>query len=143
MLTYKLTTITRLRCTLRITEHITRLYASTAAEWSGDWIYCEILLTLAAWLHTLYILEQPCTCVPHVHMNYHIAGNFCQEKNFATWSSWQNFVPLIFLSCVNDYIEHMAAFTVLAKICNTKVPGLGEIILSENFRLYGNWCVHA
>ena len=38
-----------------------------------------------------------------------------------------------FLSCVNDYIEHMVAFTVLAKFysieyfCNTKVPGLGKI----------------
>ena len=40
-----------------------------------------------------------------------------------------------FLSCVNDDIEHMATFIVLAKnysieyFCNTNVAGLGEIFV--------------
>ena len=48
-----------------------------------------------------------------------------------------------FLSRVNDYIEDMATFTALVKIysikyfCNTKVSGLGKILSSENFHLYG------
>ena len=54
-----------------------------------------------------------------------------------------------FLSCVNDYIENMMTFTTLAKIysieyfCSTKVPGLGEILSSKNFWLYGicAWCM--
>ena len=47
-----------------------------------------------------------------------------------------------FLSCINDYIEDMTTFTALAKIystkyfCDTKVAGLGEILSSENLRLY-------
>ena len=47
------------------------------------------------------------------------------------------------MSCVNDYIENMVTLTALAKIysteyiCNTKVAGLGEILSSENFVVYG------
>ena len=40
------------------------------------------------------------------------------------------------LSCANDYIEHMATFTVLVKIeyfCNREVPGLGEIFVQRKF----------
>ena len=69
---------------------------------------------------------------------YHRAGNFRQEKlfaNFTTWSCWRKYCSANFLSCVNDYIEHMTTFTVLVKIysikyfCNTKVPGLGKIFV--------------
>ncbi len=44
-----------------------------------------------------------------------------------------------FLSCVNDYIEDIATFTSLAKICsteyfcNTKVAGLGKIFVQQKF----------
>ena len=50
-----------------------------------------------------------------------IAGNFCQEKsivNFTTWSCWRKFYSSSFLSCVSDYIEHMATFTIMTKISN-------------------------
>ena len=52
------------------------------------------------------------------------------------------FVSMNFLSLVNDYIEDMAMFTALVKIystkyiCNTKVPGLGEIFVQQKFWLY-------
>ena len=42
-----------------------------------------------------------------------------------------------FLSCVKDYIEHMATFTVLVKIYsieyfyNTEVPGFGETFVQQ------------
>ena len=48
-----------------------------------------------------------------------------------------------FLSCANNYIDHVATFAVLKKIysikyfCNTNEPGLGGILSSEKFRLYG------
>ena len=73
---------------------------------------------------------------------YRIGGNFHQEKifaNFATCSRWRNFLSANFLSCVNDYIEDMATFTALTKIysieyfCNTKAPGLGEILVQRKF----------
>ena len=45
----------------------------------------------------------------------------------------ENFVSRIFLSCVNDYRDCMATFTVLAKRYsieyNTKVSGLSEIFV--------------
>ena len=47
-----------------------------------------------------------------------IAGNFRQEKifaNLATWSCWRKFCSVNILSCVNDYIEHVATFTILTK----------------------------
>ncbi len=45
----------------------------------------------------------------------------------------------MFLSSVNDYIEYMATFTVLAKFysiehfCNTRVARLGEIFIQRKF----------
>ena len=48
----------------------------------------------------------------------------------------KNFVLRIFLSCVNDDIEHMATSTILVKtkyFCNTKVPKLGEIYVQQKF----------
>ena len=47
-------------------------------------------------------------------------------------------IPLI-LSCVNDYVEHMATFTTRAKIsfsenfCNTKVAGPGETFVQRKY----------
>ena len=55
--------------------------------------------------------------------------------------SLAKFLSYKFLSCVNDYIEDMATFTTLAKIycteyfCNTKVAGLGEIFVKQNFHV--------
>ena len=48
-----------------------------------------------------------------------------------------------FLSCVHDYIEDMVTFTALMKtysteyFFNTKVAGLGEIFVKQNFHIYG------
>ena len=76
---------------------------------------------------------------------YRIGGNFYQEKVSPILPPaiiGEIFIFANFLSCVNDYIEDMATFTVLAKIystkyfCNTKVSGLGKILSSENFHLY-------
>ena len=77
---------------------------------------------------------------------YHICGNFRQEKIFADFticSYWRKFYHANFLSCVNDYIEDMVTFTALAKIyfteyfCNTK--RLAKFLSSENFVVYGTW----
>ena len=73
---------------------------------------------------------------------YHVCRNFHQEKfftNFAICSHWQSFYHVIFLSCVNDYIEDMMTFTTLPKIystkcfCNTKVAELSETFVEQKF----------
>ena len=53
-----------------------------------------------------------------------------------------------FLFYINDYIEDVVTFTALAKnysvehFCNTKVAGLSEIFISENYQLYDTlWTV--
>ena len=66
--------------------------------------------------------------------------NFCR---FCHQLSLAKFLSCEFLSRVNDYIEDMVTFTALAKIystkyfCNTKVSGVGKILSSENFHVYG------
>ena len=56
----------------------------------------------------------------------------------------RNFYPANFLSRIDDYTEDMATFSTLTKIysseyfCNARVAGIGKILASENFRLYGS-----
>ena len=74
----------------------------------------------------------------------HSPGEKCsilhQEKNFAnfaTSSHWQKFY--FFLSRIKDGIEDMATITALVEnfstkfFCNTKVAGLGKILIQQRF----------
>ena len=78
---------------------------------------------------------------PSPNSTYHIAGNFCLEKNFAIFtpcSHGRNFYPVNFLSRVNDYIEPMATWVKIhvysAKyFCNARVAELGEIFVQQIF----------
>ena len=81
-----------------------------------------------------------------------LLGAILYSRKFSPGENFRQFCYLVllarfcsmnFLSCVNNYIEHMATFTVLAIIysieyfCIQKYLGLAKSFSSETFRLYG------
>ena len=60
-------------------------------------------------------------------------------------SCWQKFLFHKFLSCVNDYVEHMVTFTILVKFYSIKYFGNTNLgtwtwpCSSEKFQLYGTY----
>ena len=73
---------------------------------------------------------------------------FTRRKNFRQFHHLLSLAKILsanYLSCVNDYIEDMATFIALVKICstgyfcNTKIAWLGEFFSSKNFHVHSTY----